>query len=197
MRKLKDLEGKSIYIRNHKQKMDVLTYMELSGVTWRSGSLPTKANINIEFPLYLNFNDGKLSYNEKVDRFPIIISHDKVINYTDLNVNWYRLLETSLGNKFLYHIPTGEKLSIENHLSHGSVDGVELKTLFQLHYISVKVDHTLKRSDNIRLYRKGNELSMEFISDNIFVSLSDDGFKLDNMLNSEYVEIDEVIFKKP
>lgn len=172
--------------------MDVLMYMELSGVTWRSGSLPTKTNINIESPLYLNFNDdGKLSYNEKVDRFPIIISPDKVINYTDLNVNWYRLLETPLGNKFLYHIPTGKKLSIENHLSHESVDGVESKTL-----ISVKVDYTLKRSDNIRLYRKGNELSMEFISDNIFVSLSDDGFKLDNMLNSEYVEIDEVIFKK-
>lgn len=217
MRKLKDLEGKRIYITNHKQKMDVLTYMELSGVTWNSGSLPTKANINIEYPLYLSLKYGKLRYVGKVDRIPIVISPDKIINYDDLNINWYKLLyNKQLGSKFLLHIPTDERLTIENHIN--GYNGYNYK----LEELTIVKDHILKSSDNIKLYRRGNELSIKFISGDYLLSKSDDmklfrngselSMKFNNYesdvhmnitkggfikdINHDFIEINEVLFKK-
>lgn len=190
----RELNGKHIRIHNRAKRDYILTYMELNGVTWNSGLLPTENRIIGGYPFFLNLNDGILTHSPIGSQFVNelnIISINGIIE----KLNWYKVLRSKYGIFFLYHILTDKSLILN-----GENKGLVLNGRQELY--PIYKDLTLTSSDMIKLHRKEYELFITYVNSNTCVSISEDGFtsralpKTVSLDKYGYTEIEKILFKK-
>jgi len=207
---LKDLRGKSILVNDTEELNNILMYMELNGVLWMNGNRPTQDNEDLSVPILLNLDsDEELTYTDYWDYQNNGIGlflNMNVVNYKDLNLNWYKVFHSQDNTTeiYLYHIPTNKILVLNGfwvgNILHGrfSSNG-SLITGFDVLKLS-EDNHKLTLSDEVKLYqdRNNNTLSIGYVEKNSIFQITKNGFQLLNYnFPSPYMrEIDEVTFKK-
>lgn len=185
---LKDLHNKTILVHNHQQKMNILNYMELNGVRWASGSLPTQYDHHLNnYPLIIEYSGGSLKYMMNFTYPPIL-----TIDYLNIEskLNWYKVLKSIHGVVILHHIITNLSLHLNDS---GYIDNVFMG---RYGFNTIDGDYTLSSSDRIKLYNIGSDLFIRYNDRSKIINITDGGFKSIDDIPNGAIEIEKVEFKK-